>query len=585
MATVTGLTADRMLAIEAASVVDGDIVDGQLVLTKHDGSTITAGSVVGPEGPQGPIGSDLDVLVQQAVLAVGVSGQIRAGRSLSIDDFAALGLDPPVALWNFAGGFTDSSGNGHDLTAKGDPTYALGLDGAVDGSVQLNGSNALFIPDTGAGDPFRVRVGSFGAWVKTAKRDSFQGILTKRLSATQIAYSIRIRDGNNVSFGISSDGTTELTTFSDTDVADNRWHFVVGTYDGITQRLYIDAVLEDHALRGDTGAALIFLSTAPLNLGSFGADATTAITNPNYGRIDEAFVTQDILSEDDIRNLYCAKIEHTLGAVPSGVSLSIYPGSKGSSLLVGDFPSTPLRLYNFSAGSQGDEGSNGAALGVVGSPVSVAGVDGTRKNAFNLNGAQRFTAPDTGLPAGTATCSYGCWFKFSKLTGTMYLVTWGTANGTNDTRLYIVDSALTIGSGSAAAVTGPDVTDGGWHFAVVVQDNAALDGLKRKLYLDAKVVASATTLQSIVLGGANKFVIGSSLASANNFTGQVDTVFVTDVALTLAQINNLYTKSLVDEFPYPKNAGDHIRAMTDEALFATFDTLDLGHKVSLKVMS
>lgn len=56
MATVTGLTAARMLAIEGASIVDGEIVSGDLILTKHDGSDINAGSVAGPEGPTGPAG-------------------------------------------------------------------------------------------------------------------------------------------------------------------------------------------------------------------------------------------------------------------------------------------------------------------------------------------------------------------------------------------------------------------------------------------------------------------------------------------------------------------------------------------------
>jgi microcystin-dependent protein len=56
MATITGLTADRMLAIEGASVVEGEIVDGKLILTKHDGTTIDAGSVIGPTGPAGPPG-------------------------------------------------------------------------------------------------------------------------------------------------------------------------------------------------------------------------------------------------------------------------------------------------------------------------------------------------------------------------------------------------------------------------------------------------------------------------------------------------------------------------------------------------
>lgn len=65
MATVTGLTADRMLEIEAASVIDGKVVSGDLILTKHDGNEINAGSVIGPPGPQGPQG------------LVGIPGEIK----------------------------------------------------------------------------------------------------------------------------------------------------------------------------------------------------------------------------------------------------------------------------------------------------------------------------------------------------------------------------------------------------------------------------------------------------------------------------------------------------------------------------
>jgi microcystin-dependent protein len=56
MATITGLTAQRMLDIEAASVVDGEVVSGNLILTTHGGASINAGSVIGPIGPIGPTG-------------------------------------------------------------------------------------------------------------------------------------------------------------------------------------------------------------------------------------------------------------------------------------------------------------------------------------------------------------------------------------------------------------------------------------------------------------------------------------------------------------------------------------------------
>jgi hypothetical protein len=48
MATITGLTAARMLLIEAASVISGAIVGDDLILTKKDNSTINAGNVRGP---------------------------------------------------------------------------------------------------------------------------------------------------------------------------------------------------------------------------------------------------------------------------------------------------------------------------------------------------------------------------------------------------------------------------------------------------------------------------------------------------------------------------------------------------------
>lgn len=53
MATVTGLTAARMLEIEAQSVVSGVVEDDDLILVRYDGSTITAGNVRGPAGEGG----------------------------------------------------------------------------------------------------------------------------------------------------------------------------------------------------------------------------------------------------------------------------------------------------------------------------------------------------------------------------------------------------------------------------------------------------------------------------------------------------------------------------------------------------
>lgn len=73
MATITGLTAARMLAIEAGSVVDGEIIAGDLILEKFDGSVINAGAVAGPQGIQGVPGEGVPV--------GGILGQVLTKQS------------------------------------------------------------------------------------------------------------------------------------------------------------------------------------------------------------------------------------------------------------------------------------------------------------------------------------------------------------------------------------------------------------------------------------------------------------------------------------------------------------------------
>lgn len=50
MATINGLTAERLLALEADTVIGGHIDGDNLILEQHDGSTINAGSVRGFPG-------------------------------------------------------------------------------------------------------------------------------------------------------------------------------------------------------------------------------------------------------------------------------------------------------------------------------------------------------------------------------------------------------------------------------------------------------------------------------------------------------------------------------------------------------
>lgn len=579
MTTVTSLTADRMLAIEAASVVDGDVVGDNLILTKHDGSQINAGSVRGPQGTPGPVGQDLPILTATPVLDVGLSGQIRAGRQLTAADFTNMGLSAPLGLWNLSD-LSDVSGNGRNLLNKGAIPFDVGINGAASTAAKFVGNTAqgLYISDTGVADPFRIKFGSLGCWFRSTKRGTQQALLVKSGSAGgNLGYFLQITTSNLIQFAIYGDGTNLLVGLSSVnDIADDRWHFAVAVYDGTTARVYIDGVLESTI----TAIGSMFLTSGPLNIGSFYADGATAAGLPVTGRIDEAFITADVLSEDQVRNLYCAKIPHTLAAVPSRSSLNVHRRLKGAALAVADFPTQPLRLHNFSAGSVGDEGSQGAGLSTSTFGVG-PGVDGTSGNGVSFISGQALFSTDVGLPIALATRSYGCWLKTAFTTGFMTVVGWGTPSNAH-VSTYFNAGAIGFANG-ADAIVGPYIADGLWHHVVVVENNTSSDGIKRKLYVDGRFVAQSTVMNPITSGGANYMRIGLSPTGGTPFVGQFDAVFICDYALTAEQITRLYIKSLITFASSPKNVGDHVEAMSSNNLLAIFDTLEPQHTVDLMV--
>lgn len=531
-----------------------------------------------------PAGSGGGLVLNRVTVGdVGMAGQVRAGRALTLADFTALGLSAPRGLWNLSD-LTDASGNGRALTNKGAVTFAPGINGLAATAAQFTGSTAqaLYIADTGAADPLRITTGSWGCWFRTAKRATAQLPLGKVPTvAGNYSYHVSVTAGNVASALVSLTGTSGAGQYAEaigvSDVADDRWHFVIGTHDGTTVRVYVDAVLEATASLSGT----IFSGAAPLNVGAWGADAATVGVNPHYGRVDEAFVTADVLSDDQVRNLYCAKLAHGYVTMPSGVKLNVTRRKRGAAWAVADFPAQPLRLYNFTGGVLTDAGSNNVPLTVAsGVPSSVAGPDGTSGNAYSFNGSSSFGATDAGLPSALSARSWGCWLKTIDA-GNKGILGWGTL-GSAEARLLLSSGAIASYDGANSA-NGPYVADGQWHHVVTVEDNTAADGVKRKLYFDGRCIAGNTALASLILAGANKYRIGSYNDGTLPFIGQVDGVFVTDVALTFAQIAALWAKGSQALSPSPKNPGDHVEAWDVAAVYATFDTLDSNAQVDLGV--
>lgn len=109
MGTITGLTADRMLAIEAASVVDGDVQGDDLFLIRQDGTPINAGNVRGAAGPTGPPGPSSAPPLVSVLPALPSNGQevyldVGGGAGAMRTVRWHLRYYGPTGKWDFLGG-------------------------------------------------------------------------------------------------------------------------------------------------------------------------------------------------------------------------------------------------------------------------------------------------------------------------------------------------------------------------------------------------------------------------------------------------------------------------------------------------
>lgn len=516
----------------------------------------------------------------RSVLEVGMANQTRAGRVLSVTDFTDMGLSTPVGLFSLSD--TTNKGSGGALVNKGAVPFAPGITGAVGEAAQFAGSTsqALYIADTGAADPFRIRMGSWGCWFRTAKRGTGQQALAKSGAAANLSWFLSVTSGNVAQAQASLDGASLTNLTGVSDVADDRWHQATATFDGTAFKLYVDGVLESAVQL----SGLIFAGAGSVNVGGFGADAATATANPFFGRVDEAFVTSGVISEDQVRMLYAVKVAHGLATAPRQADLVVRRRRRGALLATTDFPSTPLRLHNLN-NSAADLGSNATPLtanagtGVLDSSIA-AGPDGLGAGgALYAAGTHAgMSSTDTGLPSGLATRSFGIWFKTTATTG--LLLSWGGTPGSGDAAIGI-SNGNPYSRGSAAV--GQSVIDGQWHHLVSVEDNVAADGGKNKLYLDGRLVSASTTINTVVLTGANRFRVGADATGAGPFTGLLARAFIIGGALTPEQIQTLYLKGSQQLAMSPKDAGDHIEGIDTANVYFVGDTLESQYLVDIGV--
>lgn len=133
------------------------------------------------------------------------------------------------------------------------------------------------------------------AWVLTNKLTGSQRILRKAIGVPVSGYGLRIISGGAVQFILWNPGGGYEYLSSTMNLSTGTWYHIVGTYDGKTQRIYING--EEKGKRESVFA--MNTNTYPVTIGS-----DSSKINPFYGIIDEIRIYNRALTQQEVKAIY-----------------------------------------------------------------------------------------------------------------------------------------------------------------------------------------------------------------------------------------------------------------------------------------
>ena len=233
--------------------------------------------------------------------------------SMSTGISYALAPSAVVGMWLLDEGegqtVGDSSGNGHDGEFAGNPQWVQGKFG-----------NAAHFPE---GRPLRVphddslslTTWSITVWTKLESTGVWQFIFAKQKPSEVRNYALWVhRDAGFVYADFHCEAGSRQAK-GKTNILDDRWHHVAGTYDMKTLRLYVDGELEAELPATDTPDT----NKGPLTIGS--DDAPTG-SCPAKGIIDEVGLFNRALTKSEIKNIMEVGLAEASQAVEASGKLS-----------------------------------------------------------------------------------------------------------------------------------------------------------------------------------------------------------------------------------------------------------------------
>lgn len=436
------------------------------------------------------------------------------GVALDAGTIRALYGSGLLAYYRLESNFTDSSGNGYDLTTTGTPGNVTGVFGNGKSFV-INTSYASIADASFPKLPSKAF--SISGWVyPTNTGAGWQYIASKRSGNN--GWYLALNSGTTP-YGFISDGTNTFTVTAGTTVSNNNWYHVALTYDGVKLRIYVNGKLD-----GETAATIsVNNASVPFYIACNSNSTTEGLT----GQLDDIAVFNKTLSADEVKEIYEGR---RLGEI-SVNNLNIGNGREIDTMGLRALASL-VAYWKLEGNSNSTVGSyNGTD-----SNVTYNSSNGKFGQGAGYNGTNSKTTI-TGSPVtGTGNFTVSAWIK-STMTVRGEVLGFGGINNTNQVFLYLdSDGKIKLGkeavAGAASAVL---VNDGQWHHVAATCTSGTI-----QMYVDG-VASGSTSAVSPNPANNNTYIgYGHTTSDFGYFNGAIDDVAMFNVALTAAQIKDIY---------------------------------------------
>ena len=211
----------------------------------------------------------------------------------------------PTAVWDSSTKMVQHLNNMNDSTSYDNDAINNNADytasGKIDGAYDFDGSTSYINcgndPSLNITDAITIE-----AWVKTTDT-VINNVIGKYGDVdSEKAYRITTNLGGNtnkIGFRITDGVGIATNSYSTTDVTDNRWHYVVGVFNGTHTLIYVDGSEED----SDTHAPGSIVAPLTENL-YIGTITKGGLNDPFNGAIDEVRIYNRALSAEEINQSY-----------------------------------------------------------------------------------------------------------------------------------------------------------------------------------------------------------------------------------------------------------------------------------------